>query len=130
MQTTRYQLFNDGLIAVVTTRVARQGVTVETEEVYSVRAEQDPRVAIPYGGIRMAAENVVDHIVETREALMRCGYSSTCPVPNTLTVSIPGGKPQHVATVYGTTEGLGISGDMAEQLSRVLAAEGVKVRVD
>lgn len=130
MQTTRYQMFRDGSIAVVTTRVARQGIVVETEEAYPVRMGQDPTAVIPYTGLHMAAENVVDRLAETREALMRCGYSATCPVPNTLTVSIPGEKPQHVATIYGATEGTGISGDMAEPLSRVLAAEGVKVRVD
>lgn len=130
MQTTRYQMFRDGSIAVVTTRIARQGITVETEEAYPVRMGQDPESVIPYESLKMAAENVVDELAETREALMRCGYSSSCPVPNTLTVSIPGENPQHVATIYGSPEGLGISGDMAEELTRILAAEGVKVRVD
>lgn len=130
MQTTRYQMFNDGSIATVTTRIARQGITVETEESYPVRMGQDPEDVIPYESLKMAAENVVDHLAEAREALMRCGYASSCPLPNTLTVCIPGGVFLRVATIYGTPDGMGISGAMEEELSRILAAEGVKVRVD
>ena len=130
MQTTRYQMFRDGSIVIVTTRVARQGITVETEEAYPVRVGQDPEDVIPYEGLRMTAENIVDHLAEAREALMRCGYASSCPLPNTLTVCIPNGTFPRVATVYGTPDGMGISGPQAEPLARILAAEGVKVRVD
>jgi len=130
MQTTRYQMFRDGSIAVVTTRVARQGIVVETEEAYPVRMGQDPESVLPYESLKMAAENVVDELAEVREALMRCGWAASCAIPNTLTVCIPGGTFPRVATVYGDPTGIGISGAQAEPLSRVLAAEGVKVRVD
>lgn len=130
MQTTRYQMFRDGSIAVVTTRVARQGIVVETEEAYPVRMGQDPESAIPYESLKMAAENVVDELAEVREALMRCGWAASCAIPNTLTVCVPGGTFPRVATVYGDPTGIGISGTQAEPLSRVLATEGVKVRVD
>lgn len=130
MQTTRYQMFRDGSIAVVTTRVARQGIVVETEDAYPVRMGQDPESVLPYESLKMAAENVVDKLAEVREALMRCGYSASCAIPNTLTVCIPGGDFPRVATVYGDPEGVGISGQMAEPLSRNLAAEGVNVNVD
>ena len=130
MQTTRYQMFRDGSIAVVTTRIARQGITVETEEAYPVRMGQDPESVLPYESLKMAAENVVDELVEVREALMRCGYAAFCAIPNTLTVCIPGGTFPRVATIYGDPSGVGISGPQAEPLSRILAAEGVKVRVD
>ena len=130
MQTTRYQMFRDGSIAVVTTRIARQGITVETEEAYPVRVGQDPESVLPYESLKMAAENVVDELAVVREALMRCGWAASCAIPNTLTVCIPGGTFPRVATVYGDPTGIGISGPQAEPLSRVLAAEGVKVRVD
>lgn len=130
MQTTRYQLFSDGSIAVVTTRVAHQGITVKTEDPFPVRAGQDPESVIPYEGLRAAAETVAGRLAEAREALMRCGYASSCPVPNTLTVCIPGGTFPRVATIYGDPKGLGISGQKANELSRILAAEGVKVNVD
>lgn len=130
MQTTRYQMFRDGSIAVVTTRVARQGIVVETEDAYPVRMGQDPESVLPYESLKMAAENVVDKLAEVREALMRCGYSASCAIPNTLTVCIPEGAFPRVATVYGDPEGVGISGQMAEPLSRILAAEGVNVNVD
>lgn len=126
MQTTRYQMFRDGSIAVVTTRVARQGIVVETEDAYPVRMGQDPESVLPYESLKMAAENVVDKLAEVREALMRCGYSASCAIPNTLTVCIPGGTFPRVATVYGDPTGIGISGPQAEPLSRVLAAEGSK----
>ena len=123
MQTTRYQMFRDGSIAIVTTRVARQGIVVETEEAYPVRTGQDPESVLPYESLKMAAENVVDELAEVREALMRCGYASSCAIPNTLTVCIPGGTFPRVATIYGDPTGIGISGPQAELLSRVLAAE-------
>ena len=78
----------------------------------------------------MAAENVVDELAAVREALMRCGWAASCAIPNTLTVRIPGGTFPRVATIYGDPSGVGISGPQAESLSRILAAEGVKVRVD
>ena len=124
MQTTRYQMFRDGSIAIVTTRVARQGIVVETEEAYPVRTGQDPESVLPYESLKMAAENVVDELAEVREALMRCGYASSCAISNTLTVCIPGGTFPRVATIYGDPTGIGISGPQAELLSRVLAAEG------
>lgn len=130
MQTTRYQMFRDGSLAVVTTRVARQGIVVETEEAYPVRIGQDPESVLPYESLKMAAEFVVDELAAVREALMRCGYASSCAIPNTLTVCIPGGTFPRVATIYGDPSGVGISGPQAEPLSRNLAAEGVKVRVD
>ena len=130
MQTTRYQMFNDGSLAIVTTRIARQGITVETEEAYPVRVGQDPESVLPYESLRMAAENVVNELAAIREALMRCGYASFCAIPNTLTVCIPNGTFPRVATVYGDPSGVGISGPQAEPLARTLAAEGVKVRVD
>ncbi len=130
MQTTRYQMFRDGSIAVVTTRVARQGITVETEEAYPVRMGQGPESVLPYESLKMAAENVVDELAAVREALMRCGWAASCAIPNTLTVCIPGGTFPRVATVYGDPSGVGISGPQAEPLARILAAEGVKVRVD
>lgn len=130
MQTTRYQMFRDGSIAVVTTRVARQGITVETEEAYPVRMGQDPESVLPYESLKMAAENVVDELAAVREALMRCGWAASCAIPNTLTVCIPSGTFPRVATVYGDPSGVGISGPQAEPLARTLAAEGVKVRVD
>lgn len=130
MQTTCYQMFRDGSIAVVTTRVARQGITVETEEAYPVRMGQDPESVIPYESLKMAAENVVDELAEVREALMRCGWAASCAIPNTLTVCIPGGDLPRVATVYGDPTGVCISGPKAEPLARILAAEGVEVRVD
>ena len=123
MQTTRYQMFRDGSIAIVTTRVARQGIVVETEEAYPVRTGQDPESVLPYESLKMAAENVVDELAEVREALMRCGYASSCAISNTLTVCIPGGTFPRVATIYGDPTGIGISGPQAELLSRVLAAE-------
>ena len=130
MQTTRYQMFRDGSIAVVTTRVARQGITVETEEAYPVRMGQDPESVLPYESLKMAAENVVDELAAVREALMRCGWAASCAIPNTLTVCIPSGTFPRVATVYGDPSGVGISGPQAEPLARILAAEGVKVPVD
>lgn len=130
MQTTRYQMFRDGSIAVVTTRVARQGITVETEDAYPVRMGQDPESVLPYESLKMAAENVVDELAEIREALMRCGWAASCAIPNTLTVCIPGGTFPRVATIYGDPSGVGISGPQAEPLARTLAAEGVEVRVD
>lgn len=130
MQTTRYQMFRDGSIAVVTTRIARQGIVVETEEAYPVRTGQDPATVLPYESLKMAAENVVDELAEVREALMRCGWAASCAIPNTLTVCIPGETFPRVATVYGDPTGIGISGPQAELLSRVLAAEGIKVHVD
>ena len=130
MQTTRYQMFNDGSLAIVTTQIARQGITVETEEAYPVRAGQDPESVLPYESLKMAAENVVDELAAVREALMRCGYASSCAIPNTLTVCIPDGTFPRVATVYGDPSGVGISGPQAEPLARILAAGGVKVRVD
>lgn len=130
MQTTRYQMFNDGSLAIVTTRIARQGIMVETEEAYPVRVGQDPESVLPYESLKMAAENVVDELAAVREALMRCGYASSCAIPNTLTVCIPDGTFPRVATVYGDPSGVGISGPQAEPLARILAAEGVKVRVD
>lgn len=130
MQTTRYQMFNDGSLAIVTTRIARQGITVETEEAYPVRVGQDPESVLPYESLKMAAENVVDELAAVREALMRCGYASSCAIPNTLTVCIPNGTSPRVATVYGDPSGVGISGPQAEPLARILAAGGVKVRVD
>lgn len=130
MQTTRYQLFSDGALAVVTTRLARQGVTVKTEETYPVRAGEDPENVIPYSALRMQANDVLDRLVEAREALMRSGYAASCAIPNTLTVCIPGGTFPRVATLYGDPSGLGISGQMAEPLSRILEGESVKVRVD
>ena len=130
MQTTRHQMFRDGSIAVVTTRVARQGITVETEEAYPVRVGQDPESVLPYESLKMAAENVVDELAAVREALMRCGYASSCAIPNTLTVCIPNGTFPRVATVYGDPSGVGISGPQADPLARILDAEGVKVRVD
>lgn len=130
MQTTRYQMFRDGSIAVVTTRVARQGIVVETEETYPVRMGQDPESVLPYESLKMAAENVVDELAAVREALMRCGYASSCAIPNTLTVCIPNGTFPRVATVYGGPSGVGISGPQAEPLARILAAEGVNVNVD
>lgn len=130
MQTTRYQMFNDGSLATVTTRIARQGIMVETEEVYRVRVDQDPESVLPYESLKMAAENVVDELAAVREALMRCGYASSCAIPNTLTVSIPDGTFPRVATVYGNPSGVGISGPQAEPLARTLAAEGINVNVD
>lgn len=130
MQTTRYQMFNDGSLAIVTTRIARQGITVETEEAYPVRVGQDPESVLPYESLKMAAENVVDELAAVREALMRCGYASSCAIPNTLTVCIPNGTFPRVATVYGDPSGVGISGPQAEPLAHILAAEGVRVRVD
>lgn len=130
MQTTRYQMFRDGSIAIVTTQIARQGITVETEEVYPVRMGQDPEAVLPYESLKMAAENVVDELAAVREALMRCGYASSCAIPNTLTVCIPGGTFPRVATIYGDPSGVGISGPQAEPLARILDAEGVKVHVD
>lgn len=130
MHTTRYQMFRDGSIAIVTTRVARQGIVVETEETYPVRMGQDPESVLPYESLKMAAENVVDKLAEVREALMRCGYASYCAIPNTLTVCISGGTYPRVATVYGDPSGVGISGPQAEPLARILDAEGVNVNVD
>lgn len=130
MQTTRYAMFSDGSIATVTTRVARQGITVETEGAYPVRMGQDPESVLPYESLKMAAENVVDELAAVREALMHCGWAASCAIPNTLTVCIPGGTFPRVATVYGDPSGVGISGPQAEPLARILAAEGVKVRVD
>lgn len=130
MQTVRYQHFSDGAIAVVTTRIARQGVTVKTEETYPIRAGENPDEVIPYSGLRMQANDVVDRLIEAREALMRSGYAASCAIANTLTVCIPGGVFPRVATIYGTPEGLGITGQMAETLAQTLDGEGVKVRVD
>lgn len=130
MQTVRYQHFSDGAIAVVTTRIARQGVTVKTEEPHPVRAGDNPDDVIPYAGLRAQANDIVDRLIEAREALMRSGYAASCAIPNTLTVCIPGGTFPRVATLYGDHRGLGISGQMAETLARILDGEGVKVRVD
>lgn len=132
MQTTRYAMFSDGSIATVVTRVARQGITVIGEAPYPIRPGQNPEDVIPYEGLHMQTEDVCDRLVEAREALMRCGYAATCPIANTLNVYIPGadGEDTHVATVYGDYNGFSISGDKADALSRILAAEGVKVLVD
>lgn len=132
MQTTRYTTFSDGSIALVTTRVARQGIEVIGEAPFPVRLGQDPNDVIPYAGLRMQTEDVCNRLVEAREALMRCGYASSCPIANTLTVSIPeaSGNTNPVATIYGDYNGLGISGAQAEVLARILDAEGVKVLVN
>lgn len=130
MQTTRCQMFSDGALATVTTRIARQGVTGETEETYPVRAGEDPENVIPYADLRAQANDVVDRLVDAREALMRSGYAASCALPNTLAVCIPGGTFPRVATLYGGPSGLGISGQMAETLARILEGEGVEVRVD
>lgn len=130
MQTTRYQMFSDGEIAVVTTQLARQGVRVKTKAAYPVRAGEDPEAVIPYAGLRMQASDAVGHLVEAREVLMRRGYASSCVLPNTLAVCIPEGTFPRVATLYGDPGGLGISGQMAEPLASILDEEGVKVRVD
>lgn len=130
MQTVRYQHFSDGAIAVVTTRIARQGVTVKTEETHPIRAGENPDDVIPYADLRMSANDVAGNLVEAREALMRSGYAASCAIANTLTVCIPGGTFPRVATLYGDPSGLSISGQMAETLARILDGEGVKVRVD
>ena len=130
MQTVRYQHFSDGAIAVVTTRIARQGVTVKTEETYPIRTGENPDDVIPYADLRMRANDVAGKLVEAREALMRSGYAASCAIANTLTVCIPGGTFPRVATLYGDPSGLSISGQMAETLARILDGEGVKVRVD
>lgn len=130
MQTVRYQHFSDGAIAVVTTRIARQGVTVKTEETYPIRVGENPDDVIPYADLRMRANDVASNLVEAREALMRSGYAASCAIANTLTVCIPGGTFPRVATLYGDPSGLSISGQMAETLARILDGEGVKVRVD
>lgn len=132
MQTTRYAMFSDGSIATVTTRVARQGITVIGEAPFPLRPGQDAEDVIPYEGLRMQTENVCDLLVEAREALMRCGYAATCPIANTLNVSVPRteGEDLHCATIYGDYNSLSISGQMAEPLSSILAAEGVNVNVD
>lgn len=130
MQTVRYQHFSDGAIAVVTTRIARQGVTVKTEETYPIRVGENPDDVIPYADLRMRANDAAGNLVEAREALMRSGYAASCAIANTLTVCIPGGTFPRVATLYGDPSGLSISGQMAETLARILDGEGVKVRVD
>ena len=130
MHTTRYTLFPDGAIATVTTRVARQGITVITETPLPVRAGADQDKVIPHDSLSMVAENIVDRLVEAREALMRCGWAASCATPNTLTVCIPGGTFPRVATIYGDPSGLSISGQKAEALARILDAEGVKVLVN
>lgn len=132
MQTTRYAMFSDGSIATVTTRVARQGITVIGEAPFPLRPGQDAEDVIPYEGLRMQTENVCDLLVEAREALMRCGYASTCPIANTLNVSVPRteGEDLHCATIYGDYNGLSISGPQAGSLARILDAEGVRVLVD
>lgn len=130
MQTVRYQHFSDGRIAVVTTRIARQGVTVVTEGAYAIRTGETPDDVIPYADLRMEASDVVGDLVEAREVLMRSGYSASCAIANTLTVCIPGGASPRIATLYGDPSGLSISGQMAETLARILDGEGVKVRVD
>jgi hypothetical protein len=125
-------MFSDGMIATVTTRVARQGIEVIGEAPFPVRLGQDPNDVIPYEGLRMQTEDVCNRLVEAREALMRCGYASFCPIANTLTVFIPEdpGTINPIATIYGDYNGLGISGAQAEVLARILGAEGVKVLVD
>ena len=132
MQTTRYAMFSDGSIATVTTRVARQGITVIGEAPFPLRPGQDTEDVIPYEGLRMQTENVCDLLVEAREALMRCGYAATCPIANTLNVSVPRteGEDLHCATIYGDYNGLSISGSQAGSLARILDAEGVRVLVD
>lgn len=130
MQTVRYQHFSDGRIAIVTTRIACQGVTVVTEGAYPIKAGENPDGVIPYADLRAEANNVVGDLVEAREALMRSGYAASCAIANTLTVCIPEGESPRVATLYGDPSGLSISGQMAETLARILDGEGVKVRVD
>jgi hypothetical protein len=132
MQTTRYNIFSDGSIAIVTTRVARQGIEVIGEAPYPLMPGQDHRDVIPYAGLRRRTEDVCDRLVEAREALMRCGYVSACPIANTLNVCIPrtGGEDFHCATIYGDYNGLSISGPLAGSLARILDAEGVRVLVD
>ena len=130
MQTVRYQHFSDGAIAVVTTRITRQGVTVKTKEPYPVRAGDNPDDVIPYARLRAQANDVVDRLIEAREALMRSGYMASCAIANTLTVCIPGGTFPRVATLYGDPSGLSISGQMAGTLAHALDGGGVKVRVD
>lgn len=130
MQTVRYQWFSDGRIAVVTTRIARQGVTVVTERAYAIRTGENPDDVIPYADLRTEANDVIGDLVEAREALMRSGYAASCAIANTLTVCIPEGTSPRVATLYGDPSGLSISGKMAEALARTLGGEGVKVRVD
>lgn len=130
MQTVRYQHFSDGAIAVVTTRIARQGVTVKTEETYPIRTGENPDDVIPYADLRMRANDVAGNLVEAREVLMRSGYAASCAIANTLTVCIPGGTFPRVATLYGDPSGLSISGQMAETLAHTLDRGGVKVRVD
>lgn len=130
MQTVRYQHFSDGAIAVVTTRIARQGVTVKTEETYPIRTGESPDDVIPYADLRMRANDVAGNLVEAREVLMRSGYAASCAIANTLTVCIPGGTFPRVATLYGDPSGLSISGQMAETLAHTLDRGGVKVHVD
>lgn len=130
MQTVRFQHFNDGALAVVTTRIARQGVVVVTEETFPVREGEDPEAVIPYADLHMQASDAVGHLVEAREVLMRRGYASSCVLPNTLAVCIPEGTFPRVATLYGDPSGLGIYGQMAEPLASILDEEGVEVRVD
>jgi hypothetical protein len=132
MQTTRYAKFSDGSIATVTTTVARQGITVIGEAPFPLRPGQDPNEVIPYEGLHMQTENVCDLLVEAREALMRCGYASACPIANTLNVFVPraSGTDIHCATIYGDYNGLSISGPQAGSLARILDAEGVRVLVD
>ena len=130
--TIRYTHFEDGALATVTTRAASQGIVAVLEHSFPCVAGADLRVAILYDRLATKAVFVADSLAEAREALVRCGYAATCPVANTLDVFIPrnGLTDEHVATIYGSPEGLGISGTCAEPLSRVLGAEGVEVHVD
>ena len=129
---TRYVHLKDGVLATVTTRAASQGIVAALEHTFPCGTGADLGTAIPYERLATEAVLVVDSLAEAREALMRCGYAATCPVANMLGVFIPrnGLTDEHVATIYGSPDGLGISGTCAEPLSRVLGAEGVKVHVD
>jgi hypothetical protein len=129
---TRYVHLEDGVLATVTTRAASHGIVAALEHTFPCGTGADTSTAIPYDRLATKAMSVADSLAEAREALMRCGYAATCPVANTLGVFIPrnGLTDEHVATIYGSPEGLGISGTCAEPLSRVLGAEGVEVHVD
>lgn len=129
---TRYVHLEDGVLATVTTRVASHGIVAVLEHTFPCGTGVDTSTAIPYERLAAKAVLVADSLAEAREALMRCGYAATCPVANTLNVLIPrnGLVDEHVATIYGGPDGLGISGTCAEPLSRVLGADGVEVHVD
>lgn len=129
---TRYAHLEDGVLATVTTRAASQGIVAVLEHTFPCGTGADTSTVIPYERLATKAVLTADSLVEAREALMRCGYAATCPVANTLDVFIPrnGLTDEHVATIYGSPDGLGISGTCAEPLSRVLGAEGVEVHVD